>query len=98
MKKNPHEVNVFITRDIPAIGIDLLQAAGFNVSVSPLERPMEPRELIEQAQKAIALLSQLTDRIDANFLRSCRHLDIISQFSVGYDNINVREATALGIP
>jgi glyoxylate reductase len=40
----------------------------------------------------------LTDTIDKKFLNACKHLDIISQFAVGYDNINIAEATGLGIP
>jgi glyoxylate reductase len=59
---------------------------------------MKPDELISEGKNADAMLTQLTDRIDANFFEQCRRLEIISQFSVGYDNINVTEATRLGIP
>lgn len=97
MIREPKEVNVFVTRDIPAIGIELLKSDGFNVSVWPHDRPMEPGELIDEAKKAHAILTLLTDVIDSNFLNQCKHLDIISQFSVGYDNINIPEATKLGI-
>jgi glyoxylate reductase len=44
------------------------------------------------------MLTLLTDSINKNFLNECKHLDIISQFSVGYDNIDIPEATKLGIP
>jgi len=98
MKKNPHEVKVFVTRAIPEIGIELLKNEGFHVSVWPHERPMRPGELIEEGKKANAILTLLTDLVDKNFLNECKHLDIISQFAVGYDNINVPEATRLGIP
>jgi len=98
MSKKPEEVKVFITRDIPAAGIDLLKKEGFNISVWPHDRPMNPHELIEEGKKANALLTLLTDPIDINFLNECKHLDIISQFAVGYDNINIAEATRLGIP
>jgi glyoxylate reductase len=59
---------------------------------------MKPDELINEGKQVDAMLTQLTDRIDANFFDQCRHLEIISQFSVGYDNINIPEATRLGIP
>jgi glyoxylate reductase len=95
--KDPHNVNVFITREIPAIGIDMLRQEGFNVAVWPHDRPMSPNELIEEVKKTNAVLTLLTDVIDANFLNECKHLDIISQFAVGYDNINISEATNLGI-
>src|SRR6187549_3726392 len=98
MKKPLHEIKVFFTRDIPAIGIELLKAEGFEVSVWPHDRPMRPDELVTEAKKANALVTLSTDPIDPNFLNECRHLDIISQFAAGYDNINIVEATRLNIP
>ena len=97
MIKDPQKVNVFITRDLPGKGIELLRKEGFNVSVWPHDNPMSPVELIEEGKKANAIITLLTDVIDGNFLNACRHLDIISQFAVGYDNINIPEATKLGI-
>ncbi len=98
MQKNPHEIKIFITRDIPATGIELLKKEGFNVSVWLHDRPMSPNELLQEGKKANALITLGTDIIDTNFLNECRHLDIISQIAVGYDNINVAEASRLGIP
>ncbi|MEJ7740647.1 MAG: hypothetical protein WKF97_24795 [Chitinophagaceae bacterium] len=98
MKKSLHEIKVFITRGIPDIGIELLKAEGFEVSVWPHDRPMSPDELIAEGKKANALVTLSTDTVDTNFLNECRHLDIISQFAAGYDNINIAEATRLNIP
>jgi glyoxylate reductase len=98
MIKNPQQVKVFVTRDIPSIGIDLLKEQGFIVEVWPHEWPMTSAELIEAGKKTNAMLTLLTDSINKNFLNECKHLDIISQFSVGYDNIDIPEATKLGIP
>ncbi|HEY2722048.1 MAG TPA: D-glycerate dehydrogenase [Chitinophagaceae bacterium] len=98
MKKDQHEIKVFVTREIPEIGIELLKNEGFDVSIWPHDRPMMPAELIQEGKKVNAILTLLTDSIDANFLNACKHLDIISQFAVGYDNINIPEATKLGIP
>jgi glyoxylate reductase len=97
MIKGPHKVKLFVTRDLPGAGIELLKNEGFHVSVWPHDRPMSPAELIQEGKKANAILTLLTDTIDANFLNECKHLDIISQFAVGYDNINIPEATKLGI-
>jgi glyoxylate reductase len=44
------------------------------------------------------LITITTDPISKDFLNECKHLDIISQFGAGYDNINIEEATRLGIP
>ena len=97
MIRDPQKVKVFVTREIPGTGIDLLKKEGFNVSVWPHDKPMSPDELIEEGKKANAILTLLTDVIDASFLNECRNLDLISQFAVGYDNINIPEATKLGI-
>lgn len=98
MQKNASEIKVFVTRDIPSIGLDLLKKEGFLVSVWPHDKPIPAAELIIEAKKVNAVVSLYTDKLDSNFLDQCSHLDIISQFAVGYDNIDVAEATRLGIP
>ena len=98
MTKDAKRPKVFVTRAIQDIGIDLLRKEGFDVSVWPEDRPMKPEELIHAGRNANAMLTLLTDRIDKTFLNECKHLDIISQFAVGYDNIDIAEATRLGIP
>ncbi|HPS13181.1 MAG TPA: D-glycerate dehydrogenase [Prolixibacteraceae bacterium] len=92
------EIKILMTREFPSIGIDLLKKEGFSVTEWRAERPMTWQEMVDEAKKHQALFCTLTDRIDARFLNECRHLDIVSQFGVGYDNINIAEATRLGIP
>src|ERR1700704_2091701 len=91
-------IKVFVTRHIPSVGIDLLKKEGFEVSIWPHDRHIPSADLIEEGKKANAVLCISTDKIDDKFLRECKHLTIISQFAAGYDNINVAEATKLGIP
>jgi glyoxylate reductase len=98
MKKNSTEIKVFITRGIPAIGPDLLRKEGFIVSEWPHDSPIPTDELIRKGRQADAVLCISTDKIDGHFLEQCRHLDIISQFAAGYDNIDVPTANRLGIP
>jgi glyoxylate reductase len=96
--QNKEEIKVFITRDIPPAGMDLLKKEGFSVTVWPHDRPIPADELIKEGKKATAVICISTDKIDETFLGECKHLDIISQFAAGYDNINIAEATRLGIP
>jgi glyoxylate reductase len=98
MKKDPKEVKILVSRQIPEKGIALLRDAGFTVTVWPLDRPMTPSELIEEAKKNTALICLSADKINKDFLNECRHLDIISQFAAGFDNIDIAEATRIGIP
>jgi glyoxylate reductase len=59
---------------------------------------MTQDEMIERAKTHDAIYITSTEKIDKRFLNECSHLEIISQFAVGYDNIDVPEATKLGIP
>ncbi len=76
----------------------MLHKEGFDVTSWSKDRPMTQAELLEKARQNNVLFCTLTDRIDTFFLNECKHLEIISQFGVGYDNIDVPEATRLGIP
>lgn len=92
------EIRVFITRDIPSVGIELLKKEGFSVSVWPHDRPIPTEDMIAGGKNADAVICLSIDKIDKGFIQACSHLDIISQFAAGYDNIDVAEATRLGIP
>jgi glyoxylate reductase len=89
---------IFVSRIIPSIGTELLRDAGFSVTAWQEDRPMTQDELIEKAKTHNALYITATERIDKKFLNACSHLEIISQYAVGYDNIDIAEATRLGIP
>jgi len=91
-------ISILLTSKFPTVASELLTNAGFTITSWEEERPMTSTELLEQAASHNALLCTLTDSIDSQFLNQCSHLDIISQFAVGYDNIDVTEATKLGIP
>jgi glyoxylate reductase len=88
---------VLITRVIPNIAKEMLTGAGFEVIVWEGE-PMTAQELIQESKKVNAVLSLGANKIDKVFLNQCHHLEVIAQFAVGYDNIDVAEATRLGIP
>lgn len=89
---------ILITRIIPDIAFNMLTQAGFEVIVWEGEGPMQQPQLIEKAKQVNALLSLGADKIDKHFFSQCGHLDIIAQFAVGYDNIDLPEATRVAIP
>ena len=91
-------VKILLSRIFPDLAVSLLEKAGFIVTSWKKDRPMTNDELISRAKKHDALLCTLTDKIDRNFLNICSHLKIISQYAVGYDNIDITEATKIGIP
>jgi glyoxylate reductase len=58
---------------------------------------MTTDELVEKCQGVQALLATGSNKIDRDFLQRCSHLEVISQFGAGYDNIDVEAASAQGI-
>lgn len=91
-------IKILVTRQFPDMGLDLLEQEGFELTRWSEDRPMTPAELVDNCRGHQALFCTVTDAIDRKFLDQSRHLDIISQFAVGYDNIDVDHATSLGIP
>lgn len=91
-------LKILVTRRFPDIAVDMLEAEGFSVTAWDQDRPMTEAELITGAKKHDVLLCTLTERIDKAFLQACSHLKMISQFAVGYDNIDINAATRMGIP
>ena len=89
---------VLITRIIPKLAYDMLTRAGFEVTVWQGNGPMTQPQLIEQARQVNAIISLGADKLDKYFFSQCSHLDVVAQFAVGYDNIDVAEATRLKIP
>ena len=67
MVKSKPEAKIFITRDIPSTGPDLLRKEGFSVTVWPHDRPIPADELLKEAKNATAVLCLSTDIIDAEF-------------------------------
>lgn len=94
MTKKPY---VYITRQLPEDIIDELRKS-FDVGMWDSEMIPVPREtLLEEAKKADALLTMLSDRIDEELLRNSPQLKVVANLAVGYDNIDVEFATKNGI-
>lgn len=98
MKKHPYDVKIFVSSLIPAIGIEMLKNEYFKVTTWDDELPASRDELIKNIHQSDALFCTHAIHLDETILYECRHLDIISQFGVGYDNIDIAAATKLGIP
>lgn len=84
---------VFITRKIPEAGINLLKEKGFEVEISDFDGVLPREQLLEKIKGADAVLSLLTDKINAEFFDAAgAQLKIVANYAVGYDNIDVPEA------
>ena len=90
-------MKVFVTRIIPEVGMKRLLDAGLEVVQWEEKRNLEPQEFIDACKQCDALLSA-GGKIDSHFLNECKHLKVISLHSVGFDSVDVDEATRLKIP
>jgi D-3-phosphoglycerate dehydrogenase len=86
---------VLVTDEIDPQGVELLRAEpSFTVD----ERPTRPwRDLLSEIGEYDAIVGRSATQMPAEFLRAGRKLRVIGRAGVGTDNIDLREATALGI-
>ncbi len=88
----------FVTRIIPDGGLDLVRQA-CDAEIWPDDVPPPRRVLLEKVRGIEGLLCLLTDPVDAELMDAAGPgLKVISNFAVGYDNVDIAEATARGIP
>ena len=88
---------VYITRRIPNEGIDLLRRVA-DVDVNPLDAPLDRKKLLAVAAEYDGILGVLTDKIDAQFMDAGENLKGYANYAVGFDNIDVPEATRRKLP
>jgi len=88
---------VYVTRRIPQEGIDLLKRVA-DVEVNPDDRPLSRAELLDKVQGVDGVIGLLTDKIDGEFFDAAAGIKGYANYAVGFDNIDVPEATKRGIP
>lgn len=87
---------VFVTRKIPEKGLELLKNTA-EVRVWEGEEPVPRQVLLNEVKDVDGLLSLLTETIDEEVMEAGENLKVISNYAVGYDNIDVKAATQRGI-
>ena len=89
---------VFVARVIPDDGLDPVREA-CEVDLWTDELPPPRDELLRRVAGVDGLLSLLTDRVDDELLDAAgSQLKVVSNFAVGFDNIDVPALTRRGIP
>lgn len=86
---------IFITRPVPEIGIEILRDKGYEVLVNEgaKDRAADKEEILSGVKGADALLSVLTDKIDAEIMDAgLPSLKIVANMAVGFDNIDLEAA------
>jgi glyoxylate reductase len=89
---------IFVSRQIPGTSLDKLMASEHEVVIAPYDRPLVYQEFIEGARGCEAILTLLSDKINAEVLDDIGpQLKIVSNYAVGFDNIKVEDATTRGV-
>jgi len=86
----------FLTRRFPENGISLL-ASHTDFTLFPHERLITKAELIEAVRDIEALVCMLTDPVDKDVIGAAGMLKVISNYAVGYNNIDLETARTRGI-
>jgi len=89
---------VLVTRVIPDAGLDRVREA-CEVDLWEDELPPSREELLARVKGVDGLLSLLTDRVDDELLDAAgTQLKVVSNFAVGFDNIDVPALTRRKVP
>jgi glyoxylate reductase len=88
---------VYITRRIPQSGLNLI-ARECEMEIWDAELPPPRKVLLEKIKNAEGLLCLLTDLVNEELLNEAPKLRVVSNYAVGFDNIDVKEITRRKIP
>jgi glyoxylate reductase len=91
-------MQIFVTRKIPGDSLERLKVSGYEVNISSVDRPLTPEELLEGIRGVDAILSLLSEKIDGDVMDAAGpNLKIISNYAVGFDNVDIEAASKRGI-
>jgi glyoxylate reductase len=87
---------IYVTRELPERGLNMIKKY-FDAEVWPDYAPPPKNVIIDKVKNVDALVPLLSDKIDAEVFNAAPKLKIVSQLAVGFDNIDLAEATKRGI-
>ncbi|NIO37096.1 D-glycerate dehydrogenase [Candidatus Bathyarchaeota archaeon] len=90
------KLKVYVTREIPERGLGIIRKS-FHAEIWSEYAPPPKKVIIEKIREMDAIVSLLSDQIDAEVFDAGSKLKIVAQLAVGFDNIDVKEATKRGI-
>ncbi|MFA6095730.1 MAG: D-glycerate dehydrogenase [Candidatus Paceibacterota bacterium] len=90
---------IFITREIPEVGIDMLRKAGFEVVIRMEDSVPSERDLARELSRGgyDGVISLLTDPISAKIFDAAPSVKIYANYAAGYNNIDIEGAKKRGV-
>ncbi len=96
MTQTADRPKILIAEPIPDIAIDKLREAG-RVTVAERGDLNTEKKLIKAMRDTDAFLSMLSNKVTKSVLEESKQLKIVANYAVGYNNIDITEASELGI-
>lgn len=87
---------VLLTREIPGVAMEKLKREVDLEYVSG-ETKLTKEEIVEKIKGKDGIISMLDDPIDADVINASPNLKVISNYAVGFNNIDIKTATEKGI-
>src|SRR5262245_34625488 len=88
---------VFVTRVIPETGLNRIREA-CDAEIWTGQMPPPRDVLLQKIRGCEGIVTLLTEKVDAEFMDAAgRQLKVISNFAVGFNNVDVAEATRRGV-
>ncbi len=90
--------NIYVTRRIPEVGLNMLKEKFGSFDMNPDDRVLTREELLAQVKGRDAVMSLLTDPIDAAVLDAAGpQCKVFSNYAVGFNNIDLKAAGDRGV-
>lgn len=87
---------VLLTREMPGPAMEKLKR-GVDLEYVSEETKLTKQEIIDRIKDKDGLISMLDDPIDAEVINAAHDLKVISNYAVGFNNIDIKTATSRGI-
>ncbi len=90
-------MTVLVTRSFPEGSTQPLHDAGLDVRQWQHEEPMTRDALLSEVRQVRGILASVTERVDQELLDAAPSLQVVAEYGVGYDNIDVAACSRRGI-
>ncbi|MEJ5365439.1 MAG: D-glycerate dehydrogenase [Desulfosoma sp.] len=90
-------MKVLVTANLSGAALERLRALCEEVDVHDRFEPMEREDLLDRVHGVDGILCSIADRIDREVFDQAPKLRVVANYGVGYDHIDIGEASARGI-
>jgi len=87
---------VFSSRKLPGMAMERLKEQ-FDFTYNSLDRNLTNEELLEEVKGKHGIITMLSDNVNGELMDAADCVEIIANYAVGYNNMDVMEATKRGI-